>query len=492
MIMQDAKAQFIANEWHLGQDESLVSINPATNETIWQGKMASLAQCNGAVDAARSALPAWSKLSFDARCEYLEKFVQILTAKQDELSIALSQDVGKPLWEAKTEITAMLGKLTISKQAYLERCKMLALEQQGVSTYTRHKPHGVILVLGPFNFPGHLPNGHIIPALLAGNTVVFKPSELTPYFSVKMLECWHAAQLPAGVINMVQGNSRIGGMLLENAYLDGVFFTGSYNTGKIIQTKSIEFPGRIIALELGGNNPLVVYNPDNIDAAAYNTIQSAYITSGQRCSCARRLIIVDNEIGRKYFDRLLQMVNTIKVGAATDSPEPFMGPVVSNAAADRALAQYDKICENEAKIILAMERIQAGLPFISPGIIDVTGLDNTDDEEIFAPLLRLVWVKDLAQAIEQANKTGYGLTAGILSADNAAYQQFYEQVRAGIINWNRPTTGSSSACPFGGTGKSGNYRPSAYYAADYCAYPVASAEQAKLQIPASISPGITI
>lgn len=490
--MHKSRDQFIGGLWLTGEGAAFASVNPATGVTVWQGNAASSAQVDKALRSARTVLGEWMSFSLEERSGYLRKFIAKLTAQQDELASVLAQETGKPLWEAKTEITAMIGKFDVSKAAFADRCKELTKDMQGVTSITRHKPHGVMLVLGPFNFPGHLPNGHIIPALLAGNTVVFKSSELTPQFSVKMFECWQAAELPTGVINLLQGDGSIGKQLVQHQDIDGILFTGSFATGASIQVASLPFPKRILALEMGGNNPLVVYKPDNIDAAVYHTIQSAFITAGQRCSCARRLIVVKDPQGENFVQRLIAVTKEIQVGTYTDNPEPFMGPVISKQAADKIQSGYQGWLSLGAKVLVPMQRLNPELAFLSPSIIDCTGISNAPDEEIFGPLLRLIWVHDFNAAIKEANNTSYGLTAGLLGANPNLYQEFFQDIRAGVVNWNRPTTGASSSAPFGGVGRSGNYRPSAYYAADYCSYPVASMEDNKLQLPSILSPGITL
>jgi succinylglutamic semialdehyde dehydrogenase len=490
--MQETLGHYIAGKWVTGGATEFSSVNPATGKTIWQGHNANPMQIEQAIIAAREAFAAWMNLSFEARYNYLHKFNQELTAQQESLAEILSQETGKPLWEAKTELSAMIGKLDISKQAYLERCKEVNKDMNGVASFTRHKPHGVILVLAPFNFPCHLPNGHIIPALLAGNTLIIKPSELTPYISAKIMEVWDKAGLPEGVINMLQGDGSVGKVLVEHKEIDAVFFTGSSGTGAKIAASILTHPNRILALEMGGNNPLVVSQPGDIDAAVYNTIQSAFITAGQRCTCARRLIVLRDADGEKFVQRLIEVTQKLKVGPYTDKPEAFMGSVISNNAADTILNAYQTLVGLGAKVLVPITRPEAELAILTPGIIDVTAITNQPDEEIFGPLLRLTWVDDFASAIREANNTKYGLVAGLLSSNSESYKQFYQQVRAGIINWNRPTTGASSAAPFGGIGKSGNHRPSAYYAADYCAYPVASLEEANLKLPVNLSPGITL
>lgn len=481
---------YVDGVWHDGQGAAIYSLNPATGVTIWKGHSANHEQIVAAIFAARSAFGTWMSLSLEQRCHYLEKFTQILSERQQELSDCLSQETGKPLWESKIEIAGMIGKLAISKQAFAERCKQVITDLHDVTSVTRHKPHGVVVVIGPFNLPGHLPNGHIIPALLAGNTIVFKPSELTTMFSIKMIECWEAAELPPGVLNMVTGAGDVGRQLVESQQIDAVFFTGSYETGHKIEVVSLNYPKRIVAVEMGGNNPLVVYKPKNIDAAVYITIQSAFLTAGQRCTCARRLIVHKDSHSEKFVKRLIEVTARLDVGTYTDNPEPFIGPVISNDAASRILASYQEWLDAGAKVLLPMKRLKENLPFLTPGIIDVTDVIDKQDEEIFGPLLRLQFVDDFESAIREANNTSYGLAAGLLCDDPKLYQQFLQYIDAGIVNWNRPTVGSSSSAPFGGIGKSGNYRPSAYYAADYCSYPVASMEANELVLPKELSPGV--
>lgn len=490
--MQKVQDLFINGEWVAGAGKELTSVNPATGDVIWRGNSATNAQIEEAINAARNSLASWMNLSINERTVYLEKFSKQLTTNQIELAEALARETGKPLWEAKTEITAMIGKLDISKQAIADRCKDVTKDMQGYTSVTRHKPHGVVVVLGPFNFPGHLPNGHIIPALLAGNTIVFKPSELTSLFAIRTLECWQAAELPAGVINLVLGYGDVGQQLVANKNIDGIFFTGSYATGHHIAAASLEFPKRIVALEMGGNNPLVVKTPRNIDAAVYLTMQSAYTTAGQRCTCARRLIVVRDTQGEQFVESLCEAVTKIKVGSYTEQPEPFMGPLITNAAADKVLAAYERLVESGAEVLVTMRRLKENLAFLTPAILDVTAIKNRADEEIFGPLLQLTWVDDFASAIKEANNTSYGLSAGLICEDENLYKEFIRTINSGVVSWNRPTIGSSSAAPFGGIGKSGNHRPSAYYAADYCSYPVASMETQKLELPATLNPGISI
>lgn len=483
---------FINGQWKEGGGKPFNSENPATSETLWQGKEASSTEILEAVLAAKNAFLDWSGLSFKKRLNYLENFVNILKKQQEQLTKVLSKETGKPLWEATTEISAMINKLAISVESYTERCKETWQETSSGLSVVSHKPHGVLAVFGPFNFPGHLPNGHIIPALLAGNTVVYKPSELTPWITEEIIHCWENAGLPAGVINLVQGGVETGVCLSKERALDGVLFTGSFKTGQQLSKYFAECPEKILALEMGGNNPLIIGPLENIKAAVYQIIQSAYITAGQRCTCARRLILIKSPENKKLLEALISAIKTIQVGAYTEKPEPFMGPIISNKACDQILTSYNNLIDMKAQPLVPLERKKANLPFLSPGLLDVTAVSLLPDEEIFGPLLQVIWVDNFEAALAEANRTKYGLAAGLLADDEDLYLQFKKKVRAGILNWNRAITGASSHAPFGGIGHSGNHRPSAYYAADYCAYPVAHLEEKNLELPQRLSPGLQI
>lgn len=484
--------QLINGEWSQGDGDPFQSINPATGKVIWDGHCATPSEVSAAIDAAEQAFEHWRKKDFESRLNIINQYRSLLESHADELAEAISKEVGKPRWEAKTEVTAAIGKVGISIDAYHQRTGEHQWEQQGAKFSYHHRPHGVLAVFGPFNFPLHLPNGHIVPALLAGNTVVLKPSELTPLTSQLMTELWCRAGIPNGVINLVQGDSNTGKALAAHPKLRGLLFTGSYQVGRELHRQFGGHPEKLLALEMGGNNPLVVTEIDDIDACAYNIIQSAFITTGQRCTCARRLIVVKENNSAALIEKVLSVTENLVIGAYTDQPEPFIGPVISNSAADRVIQQQNHLIAQGGTELVMAKRPNEGLPFITPGIIDVTKVTNRCDDECFGPLLQLILVDSLDAAIHEANSTGYGLSSGILTNNPESYHRFACDSQAGLINWNRPLTGASSQAPFGGTGLSGNFKPSGYYAADYCAYPVASSYQDRLTLPTSLSPGIVI
>ncbi len=465
---------------------SFSSLNPADGEIVWTGAAASVAEVDAAVASARAAFRSWSRLSLAERTAHLQAFARTLANRRATVADAISREVGKPLWEALTEVQSMIGKIDLSIRAYAQRCS----EFSGGPAVTRFRPHGVVAVFGPFNFPGHLPNGHIVPALLAGNTVVFKPSEQAPLVAELTVAAWREAGLPPGVVALTQGGRETGAALATHPGIDGLFFTGSSTAGQWLAELFARTPGRILALEMGGNNPLIVWSPGEVRAAALLVAESAYITAGQRCTCARRLILPAGEAGDALIAELRAVISRLRVGAPLDVPEPFMGPLISAASAADLLRAQAALVIAGAQPLAESRLLRTGTGLISPGLIDVTAVKARDDREIFGPLLQVIRVPRFDDAIREANATRFGLAAGLVTDDRALYDQFHSEVHAGIINWNQPLTGASGAAPFGGIGASGNHRPSGFFAADYCSYPVAGIENPFLHAPAQTPPGL--
>lgn len=482
---------YINGLWVDKGTHGFTSINPATGAELWKGQAAGEAEITAAVDAARTAFPAWAARSPEERHEIVRHFKEAVEKDKETLAVMIAQETGKALWDARSEVAAVIAKITYATEAYAERTGVKSRTSPVGNAVVRHRPHGVMAVYGPYNFPAHLPNGHIMPALLAGNTIVFKPSELTPMVAEWTVKQWEAAGLPKGVLNLVQGE-RDTGIALAKSAVDGILFTGSSVTGKALHQQLAGRPEILLALEMGGNNPLVMGPVKDIAAAVHETLLSAYTGTGQRCTCARRLIIIEDANTKPYLDLLVSSAKAIRVGAYDETPEPFMGPLISNKEAKRLLDAQADLVARGGKALLPMQPIRESLPFLSPGIIDVTSVTDIPDEEYFGPLLQVYRVKTPEEAIQVANDTKYGLSAAVLCDEQALFQKLSNGIRAGLINWNRQTTGASGAGPFGGIGLSGNHRPAGYYSADYCAYPVASVEAGGLTLPEKLPPGMVI
>lgn len=460
------------------------SIDPASREIVWEGIAAGETECAAAVARARAAFQSWSRTPLDERADILGRYAELLKRDAPMIAELISRETGKSLWEARGEVGSMIGKIPLSLAALRERAGEHSQAGQSGKAVLRHRPHGVMAVLGPYNFPGHLPNGHIMPALLAGNCVVFKPSEHTPAVGERLVGLLCEAGVPEGAVGLVQGGRETGAALLDCA-VDGVLFTGSAAAGRILRRKFAKRPEVVLALELGGNNPLIAWDGDP-DIVAQIVAQSAFITTGQRCSCARRLIVPTGPTGDGIVEAVIARTDALRIGAWNDIDEPFMGPLIVDEAARGALAGEAALAAAGAKRLRRMGPIADRPPaFVSPGVVDATDI-CLPDQEIFAPLLTVYRVADFSAAIEAANRTRFGLSAGLISNDDGLWERFADEVRAGVVNRNRPTTGASGAMPFGGVGESGNHRPSAYYAADYCAYPVATMTADRVAPPGAV------
>ena len=458
--------------------EKLVSTEPATGVELWSGEVGDAA---AEVAAARAGWPEWAAHSLAYRIETLRRFANVVRKRADEFAELISRETGKPFWETKTEVGAVINKVEISISAYADRTPQKKLEAAlGNKVAVRHKPHGVLAVLGPFNFPAHLPKGHIVPALIAGYAVVVKPSEMTPASGALLVDCYREAGVPEGAVRLLIGGPDEGRALASQPGIDGLLFTGSARAGTALHKQFADTPSKILALELGGNNPIVAWNVKDLDAAAAVIVQSAFLSAGQRCTCARRLIVEDGK-EENLVEKITSLMDRMIVGEPFADPQPFMGCVVDNASADHLQQQWVTLMMKGGRPIRRLERPDETMPFLTPALIDVTNAKDVPDEELFGPVLQLIRVKDFDAAIDEANNTKFGLAASLIGGSPEQYDRFWANVRAGVINWNKPTNGAPSTAPFGGVGHSGNHRPSAYYAADYCAYPVTSSESDKLR-----------
>ncbi|MFN3749339.1 MAG: aldehyde dehydrogenase family protein, partial [Sphingorhabdus sp.] len=304
---------------------------------------------------------------------------------------------------------------------------------------------------------------------------VFKPSEKTPAVGAFLYDLYRKAGIAEGVINIVQGGAETGKALSSHEGIDGLLFTGSAPTGIALNRQFANRPDKILALEMGGNNPIIAWDTAEIHSAAVLIAQSAFLSAGQRCTAARRLIIKDS-LYDTLIPELKKLTERLLVGDPHSEPPPFMGPVIDNEVADGLTESFLALMSHGGKPVLHMKRPVQGRPFLTPGMIDVTEMRERPDIELFGPLLQIIRVRSFEEAIDEANNTRYGLSASLIGGTAEQYNQFWANSRAGIVNWNQTTNGASSAAPFGGIGLSGNHRPSAYYAADYCAFPVVSSE----------------
>ncbi len=484
-----APADYIGGRFVAIEGDALVSTDPARpDRVIWCGAPRA-AHVDEAVAAARRALPAWSALSLEERAAHLRAFQRVVVERAERIAGLITDEMGKTLPESLAEAKAVADKVDITLDAVsLGRVREYETAvAPGRVGRCRFKPHGVMAVIGPFNFPLHLPNGHFVPALLAGNTVVFKPSEKTPAVGQLAAELVHEAGLPPGVFNVVQGGPEIAARLVRHGSVDGILFTGSWPVGRRILEANLDTPGRVVALEMGGNNPAVVMPDCHLRQAVIECLRASFATTGQRCTCTRR-IIVHRDVADGFIAPFCKAASTLLVGPPR-GPEPvFMGPLVSEAAVASVLDSQRRLAGEGGRVLVESCRLERPGHFVTAGVVEVNRFTLEGDCEVFGPLVQIAVVGSLAEAIEQANMTQYGLVAAIFTTDDQAFETFFREARAGCINLNTGTAGASSRLPFGGVGRSGNHRPAGAFSIDYCAYPVATLIErgADVAVPAGV------
>ncbi len=473
--LKHAPSDYIGGRFVPVQGDAITSRDPADpSRIVWQGSPRR-EHVDEAVEAARRALPAWSSLSIEQRAESLKQWKAVSSANIERIAGLITDEMGKTLAESRLEAGALGEKVDIT----LGEHSLGRVRTQHVKvSATRHgecrfKPHGVMAVIAPFNFPAHLANGHFVPALLLGNTVVVKPSDKTPAVGQLLGELMHEAGLPAGVFNVVQGDAENSKALTTHPEIDGILFTGSWPVGRSILQANLDRPGRIVALEMGGNNPAVIMPDAPRKLAVLECVRASFATTGQRCTCTRR-IIVHKDAADWFIPAFCKAASNLLIGPGRSRQPVFMGPVATEASVHAVLDFERELAASGGRVL-----VQAAQPtdtgyFISPSVVEVDGFSLDRDKEVFGPLVQIALVNDLDEAIAQANTTRYGLAAAIFTASAANYEAFFAQVRSGCINHNTGTAGASSKLPFGGVGLSGNHRPAGTFSIDYCAYPVAA------------------
>jgi len=491
--------------------DSIRSHYPANPTTIvWSGSP-ERSHVDEAVAAARAAQYEWATTPRARRFEALRRYQQIVTSRIDEIALLINAETGKAMWESRGEAAILAGKvdITLDESTHGSMARVSDYEIDLTETrqgLCRYRPHGVMAVIGPFNFPAHLPNGHIIPALAMGDTIVFKPSDKTPavgqLIAEMFIEALDSIDAPRGVVNLVQGAGDVAGQLVTHPGIDGVLFTGSWPVGRKILEANLDHPGRIIALELGGNNPAIVMDDADLRQATVECVRASFATTGQRCTCTRR-IILHEAIADRFINAMIKATGAIEVGDPRRDPPVFFGPLIREEARQAALEYHRSLVSAGGESLVAPRAIDdvpgcEGGHFITPGVVRVDrfvaddaggpGRDGGCDTEVFGPVVRVCVVKSYEEAIAQANATRYGLASAIFTKSRETGERFLIDSRAGCVNINAGTAGASGKLPFGGLGQSGNHRPAGSSSVDYCAYPVASLVESSDSAP--ISPGM--
>jgi succinylglutamic semialdehyde dehydrogenase len=457
---------------------ALTSIEPATGETLWTGETGDVAH---EVALASAAWPDWAARSLSVRIETMRRFANAVRSRMEDFAELIARETGKPLWEARIEIQGVITTVDRAATAYSERTPRKQHEGAlGARHSVRHKPYGVMGIVTPWISPAEIACAHILPALIAGNTIVFKPSEKVPASSMMLLACFLEAEVPEGVLRLLTGDAREAAALAAHPDVAGILFTGSCEAGLALNRQLADHPGKLMTLQMGGNNPMLVWDAPDVATAAVMVVQSAFLSGGQRCTAARRLIVAEQD-HEALLGEIGNLAARLIVADPLGTPQPFMGPMIDNPAADAVDEAFLDLIMKGGRPLHHMRRLDPDLPFLTPGLIDVTKVAQRPDTEHFGPMLQVIRVPDFDAAIAEANATRYGLTATLISRNPDLYDRFWANAHAGAINWNRPSNIVPPTAPFGGLGLSGNHRPGGAYTADHCAYPVTSSENEQMR-----------
>jgi len=495
-----AAGNYIHGEFRIpiGETETISSSSPADIKDYIGDFKTNLNEVDLAVESASHAFKKWKRLRVEDRINFLLKFQKLVASRQEEFAYLISREVGKPLWEARTEVKGVIGKVAISINDGLQQVADLSIAEILPHTegHMRYRPFGVMAVLGPFNFPAHLPNGHIVPALLSGNTVVFKPSEKTPAVGQLLMECFHQAGLPPGVVNLVQGGLIISEALSKHEGVSGILFTGSYNAGKAIKHATIDQPWKLLALEMGGKNSAIIWEDADMETALYETITGAFLTSGQRCSATGK-ILVHRKLFDEFVNRFVQLGNNLVVGHPRESV--FMGPVIDLQAKDKILHSVNNVAKNDFENPLKMTqpKLEYKGHYLTPAIftrenmtVEQVSSSSYLQEEIFGPETLILGIDSLDTAIDTANASQFGLVSSIFTSSAQVFEECWWELETGLVNWNKSTAGASSKLPFGGLKASGNHFPTALHASRYCNAAITSMKVSKAQGKGADLPGL--
>ncbi len=474
--MIDYQGNYIDGSWRkpARHDGVFTRENPGKlDEVVFEFPWA-VSSVDEAVQAARAAQRDWDRLGLQARTACVERLAEAFASRKEQLARIICEEVGKPMWEARIEAGALVAKVKIMSTTGLDYTKTSHLPDG--SGRARYRPLGVLAVLGPFNFPVHLPNGHIIPALLSGNTLVVKPSEFSGGCMQVYFDCVHEAGFPPGVLNLVHGPGEVGAALSTHEHVHGVLFTGSYETGLRIKRATLEHHWKLLALEMGGKNTSIVLDDADLEQTAHELILASFLTCGQRCTATSR-VIAHHTIVDELLDRFKALATRITTGdPATE--DVFMGPLINQKAFDDFLKIQQDDESGALSRVLEGGRAREDLNgyYLKPAIWHANRLDargSHQSREIFGPDVIVYAGKDDAELVHMANATEYGLAMSVFSKDRERFEHLSYDLESGIINFNKTTAGASSALPFGGVKKSGNHRPAAITAGLYCTYPQA-------------------
>jgi alpha-ketoglutaric semialdehyde dehydrogenase len=454
---------YINGQWISSETDNVeASVNPADrNELVGYIQRSSIQDLNEAVSAAKSAKQNWRKLAGSARGDYLYKAANILESRLDEIAETMTKEMGKTFPEAKGETARGVAILRYYAGEGMRKIgDVIPSTDSEALMFTTRTPLGVVGVISPWNFPVAIPIWKMAPALAYGNTVVLKPATEAAVTAAKVIECFHEAGLPAGVVNMVTGSgSVIGQGLVEHPDVNGITFTGSNEVGKRIGQSAFS-RGAKYQLEMGGKNPVIVASDADLELAAEGTVSGGLRSTGQKCTATSRVFVTE-DVYDSFKEKLLEKVRNIKVGSGMENGT-WMGPCASESQLNTVLSYIEKGKSEGADLLYGGKKYTAdGLEngfYVEPSVFENVNTGMTiAREEIFGPVLALIKVKSFEEAIEMANDTEFGLSASVYTKDIGKILSFINDIEAGLIRINAETAGVELQAPFGGMKQSSSH-----------------------------------
>lgn len=465
---------FIGGAFVAPSGKALVSRNPAADGAVVFETGYTVSAVADAAAAAAAAQPAWARLTEAERWAHLQRFKAELAARAEQLADAIVIETGKIRSEARLEIQTLLNRFDLVKGAMAADLKPGAVAPGEV---LRYAPLGVVGVIGPFNYPLHLCHAHVVPALLAGNTVVVKPSDITPLCGQRYAEAALAAGLPAGVLNLVVGSGEVGAAMVAAKEVRGLAFTGSWTVGRRILEAALDRPELLVALEMGGKNVCVVLDDCAIRQAVHEVAVGAWLSAGQRCTGTER-VLVHRRIADRFIPALARVAAGLRFGHPDDAGV-FAGPLATHGSLTKLESAIDAAKKAGAEALVPGERIPGGfyrtasLHKLPDGVHHVPGYT---DLEVFGPDLCVEIIESDEEAISVIGESHYGFANAVFTASPKRFDEIAARTRSGILNRNRSTNLASPRLPFGGVGRSGNYRPAGAWAHRNMVSPVAVLE----------------
>ena len=440
--------------------KSVPNINPANiNDTIGPAELASREEARLAVEAAYNAFRDWKRTPAPARGQIISRAARLMEERKEELAAAITREEGKTLAEARGELTRAINVVEFcAGESRRMVGETIPSELPANFAYTVKEPHGVVACITPWNFPVAIPAWKIAPALVAGNTVVFKPATLTPSSAVLLTEIFNDAGLPPGVLNLVLGSGgEAGDEIVNHPAVRAISFTGSTETGLKLYAQVAPRGVRLQA-EMGGKNPVVVLDDCDMELAVESTAQGAFGSTGQRCTATSRVIVID-KVADEFVERIVERARSFQLGAG-DDPDTDIGPSVDEGQFNTVLKYIDIGREDGAELLCGGKRAEGdGFEngwFVEPTIFDrVTPDMRIAREEIFGPVLSVLRVKDFDEAMMIANDSEYGLSSSVFTNDTNLVYRFVDEIETGMTHINSPTTGGEAHVPFGGVKSTG-------------------------------------